>query len=994
MEMSKESGISVFNPNEENGNVYAKWTRWLRGLNLFLESKNITESKRKKAMLLHHGGFELQDIFYTIPGADTVADGEDPYVKTVDTLNAFFKPKVNITYERHVFRSLRQMEEETVAQYVTRLRQQAKNCEFKEEDAEICSQIVECCTSSEIRRRILEKSEITVKGALEIAQTIEAIEMQTKNIEGQAVARLTGYGRGQNKGIARDRETVCFRCGYKGHRYKDDRCPAKGRKCNKCGETGHFAGTCRAGDKTSMGRQGGWRQGKSVKELDERNDDGDDDGDDKYTFGLQSVGEVWALGNKTIDAKVGGIVLNLLIDSGTSCNIIDEETWKYCKTKKIRCVLNRNVTDKIYAYGQNKALELLGEFKCNLEIGDRKTRATFVVMKGKGKGIVGYKTAKELGILRVGLEAMVNCNERRYEDEKLFKGIGKLENFKLELPIDRSRPPVAQSLRRVPYKVRDQMQKQIQKLLEEDIIEEVEGPTAWVSLVVPIIKKKGELRLCIDMRRANEVIIRERYPLPVLDEILDTVKGNKWFSTLDIKSAYHQIELSEESRDITTFVTEMGLYRYKRLMFGISCAPEIFQRIMRAVLKGCEGTINFIDDILVCGKSKEEHDNRLKQVFRKLKEKGLTLNKEKCRFGKQEVIFMGFRISGMGYQPLQSKVEAVQKFRIPRTVEEIRSFLGLVNFCAQFIPDLATLSEPLRRLMKKDTKFIWGKEQEQSFGALKERLINAGTLGIYDKEANTRVIADASPVAVGCVLTQKDREGRWRVISYASKSLTECEKRYSQTEKEALALVYACERFYIWLYGIEFELVTDHKALEYIFAPKTKPNARVERWVLHLQQFKYKVVYEKGKTNIADALSRLSIEEKRERVINSGIDEQYVYWVATGAVPKAMTLEEIDYESGKDQLLRDVREAIETGDWNKMEKSRFRIMRNELCCSNNIVLRGARIVIPESLKRVTLQIAHEGHPGIVAMKNRLRSKVWWDGIDKDAERTVRACKGC
>lgn len=188
---------------------------------------------------------------------------------------------------------------------------------------------------------------------------------------------------------------------------------------------------------------------------------------------------------------------------------------------------------------------------------------------------------------------------------------------------------------------------------------------------------------------------------------------------------------------------------------------------------------------------------------------------------------------------------AIEKFRAPKTPEKVRSFLGLVNFCAAFIPNLATINEPLRKLTRKGIKFEWGKAQEIAFKELKEKLMNVKSLGIFDGKAQTRVIADANPVAIGMVLTQKGING-WKVIRYASRSLSDCEKRYSQTEKEALALVVACEKFHNWIYGIEFELVTDYKALECIFSPKSKPCARIERWVLRLQPYKYKVVYEKG----------------------------------------------------------------------------------------------------------------------------------------------------
>lgn len=182
-------------------------------------------------------------------------------------------------------------------------------------------------------------------------------------------------------------------------------------------------------------------------------------------------------------------------------------------------------------------------------------------------------------------------------------------------------------MQRLPFKVRDQVNKQIEDLLNRNIIERVEGPTEWVSPVVPIIKKSGEVRLCVDMRRANEAILRERYPLPIIEEILDAVRGCK--CTLDVKLAYHQIELYEECKHITTFVTEAGLFRYKRLMFGINCAPEMFQRIMRSILVSCEGATNFIDDIIVYGeKNGKKHDERLKRVLETFTRKRLSLNKK------------------------------------------------------------------------------------------------------------------------------------------------------------------------------------------------------------------------------------------------------------------------------------------------------------------------------------------------------------------------------
>lgn len=275
-------------------------------------------------------------------------------------------------------------------------------------------------------------------------------------------------------------------------------------------------------------------------------------------------------------------------------------------------------------------------------------------------------------------------------------------------------------------------------------------------------------------------------------------------------------------------MTRKGLFRYTRLMFGINCAPEIFQKLMEQILSGCEGVLNFIDDIVVYGPTKEIHDSRLRAVLDRIRKFGITLNKEKCKFGATEIDFYGHSLSAAGIKPKHDKVKAVKEFRAPTSAEEVRSFLGLANYVGKFIPNLATISEPLRRLTKKDVNFEWGAEQQLAFDTLKEQLTSDLLLGYYDVNCRTQVIADASPVGLVAVLVQFQMEDA-RIISYASRSLTGPELNYAHTEKEALALVWAVERYHYFLFGRSFELVTDHKALETLFGPKSKPCARIER---------------------------------------------------------------------------------------------------------------------------------------------------------------------
>ncbi|MCG8032064.1 MAG: RNA-directed DNA polymerase, partial [Candidatus Thiodiazotropha taylori] len=328
------------------------------------------------------------------------------------------------------------------------------------------------------------------------------------------------------------------------------------------------------------------------------------------------------------------------------------------------------------------------------------------------------------------------------------------------------------------------------------------GPCDWVSQVVCVPKSNGkDIRLCVDMRRANLAVKRERFPIPTIDKILQDLNQSCIFSKLDLRMGYHQIELHPESREITTFSTHKGLYRYKRLMMGISCAPEMYQKCIQQLIQHVDGAHNILDDIIVHGTSREEHDKRLIQVLGTLKDNGLTLNKDKCELNMSKLVFMGHVLSARGIGPAEVKVQAVQKAREPESAAEVKSFLGLVTYSSRYIPNFSTVSEPLRRLLKQNEPFIWGEEQRASFDKLKRLLANADTLGYYDVNAKTQVITDASPVGLGAVLVQ-EQEGGYRVICYASRSLTDIERRYSQTEKEALAIVWACERLHPYLYGI------------------------------------------------------------------------------------------------------------------------------------------------------------------------------------------------
>lgn len=659
---------------------------------------------------------------------------------------------------------------------------------------------------------------------------------------------------------------------------------------------------------------------------------------------------------------------------------------------------------KLYAYGSDKPLTVAGSFITDVRVKDKCVSAEFFVVEEVGQALLGHRTATELGLLKITVAAdlehvntVTSSNLKTSVVErfpKVFTGVGKLKDFQLRIPIDNTVEPVIQPIRRIPYHLREKIDRKLNELVDLDIIEPVDGPSQWISPVVVIPKKNGDIRLCVDMRRANQAVTRERYPIPTVDEVIQDLNQSTVFSKLDIRLAYHQIELTPDSRAITAFMTHKGVYRYKRLMFGINCAPEIYNKVMDQVFQGLAGVKNIFDDVFIHGATKGEHDKRLEDVLKRLQEKELTLNIDKCNFNMDNIELMGHMLSAHGIGVSQSKVDAVVQARRPESPSEVRSFLGLVNFVARFIPDLSTQAEPLHRLLHKDIKFKWGPEQDKSFNQLKQSLVDASNLSYFDLNAETQVIADASPVGLGAVLVQK-QNNEYKIICYASRSLTAIERKYSQTEREALGLVWACERFHMYLIGHDFELLTDHRPLQFIFSPKSKPCARVERWMLRMQPYKYTVRYIPGSENIADSLSRLLSESKqnneREKLNET---EEYIRLIAQESTPIAVKIDDIARMSRDDTDLKNIRQCLLSGDWNQLLNKQYLTVKQELSAVGDIVLRGTRLVIPREMREQILNLGHEGHPGIVLMKQRLRSKLWWPDMDKNIEQHCKSCYGC
>ena len=405
------------------------------------------------------------------------------------------------------------------------------------------------------------------------------------------------------------------------------------------------------------------------------------------------------------------------------------------------------------------------------------------------------------------------------------------------------------------------------------MISKVDAPTPWCAGMVVAPKKSahffgattmpahqpaGAVRICVDLKPLNQSVLREVHPLPKVDDTLAQLAGAKWFSKLDANSGFWQIPLSPESRLLTTFIIPSGRYCFNKLPFGISSAPEHFQKRMSKILAGLEGVVCQMDDVLVFGSDRAQHNARLLAVLKRIESAGATLNAQKCVFGVTSVNFLGHVIDQTGIRADPEKTLAIQQMKPPTTVPELRRFMGMVNQLGKFTPNLAQLSQPLRELLGKNSTWVWGPSQSEAFSLVKEELSKSTTLALYDPEAPTKVSADASSYGLGAVLMQ-ETESRWRPVAYASRSMSDTEQRCAQIEKEALAITWACEKFSDYILGKSITIETDHKPLVPLFGTKQldKLPPRVLRFRLHMDRFTCTILHVPGRDlHRADTLSR------------------------------------------------------------------------------------------------------------------------------------------
>lgn len=417
--------------------------------------------------------------------------------------------------------------------------------------------------------------------------------------------------------------------------------------------------------------------------------------------------------------------------------------------------------------------------------------------------------------------------------------------------------PVGQRFYRTSYQNQLFIKEEIQRLLDAGLI--VPSKSQWTSPVVVVEKKNGKKRLCVDYRKLNNVTKRDRYPLPRIDDMLETLSGCQWFSSLDLASGFWQVELSPKDREKSTFITRFGTFEFTVMPFGLCNAPATFQRLMDTVLRDIlwQFVVVYIDDINVGSKTFDEHLQHLEQVFLRLEQAGLKLSPEKCFFFKDKIPFLGHVVSREGIQTDPEKLRTIKEFPVPNDLTQLRGFIALASYYRKFVKGFSSIAEPLNRLLKKNTPYIWSKDQHDAFEKLKTCLMTPPVLAYPNFEKPFILYTDASTFALGAILSQKNENNRECVIAYASRTLNKHERNYSITELECLAVIWSVRHFHQYLHGQKFTVITDHAALRYLMN-LSNPVGKLGRWLMTLNGYELEIINRPGKLHSnVDTLSRI-----------------------------------------------------------------------------------------------------------------------------------------
>ena len=900
------------------------------------------------------------------------------------------------------------------------------------------------------KTRLLREHNLTLETAVSLVKALELADKRIQTLLTTNATSINAIGRKRprppskpqiNKRYKTQNPQARSRCGYCGNQHqlgRPDLCPAYQQKCSKCGMNNHFARVCRSRQKIDMIQQEQYDDIIDEEEAEMQSEHDDSGYAPELNIGTISVGQE----ERNVDSvrcrewteyiALNGKKINCKIDTGAECNVISNVVLKSVMTKPD--IKTSKV--KLKAYG-GTPISSLGVVNLECEVNGCRHNAEFHVVPFVARSILGLDSLMKLNLvnpiaavhqvvekssktvhtpspqapnpqfqkshlaegsgrdaekkIKNEIQKLVETHEEVFKEEK----IGCLTRAGSKIRLKTGAEPVQHAARKLAFSIHAEVKDELDRMQKLGVITKVDEPTEWVNSMV-VVKQPGKLRICLDPTDLNKWVMREHHHLPTPEETLSKITNARYFTKLDLKSGYWQLPLEENSSKLTTFNTPFGRYRYLRLPFGLNSANEIFQKRMSEKFEGFKGVLIIFDDILVFANTVEEHTARLKAVLDRCDEIGIKLNKKKCQFLCKEVKYIGHIITPEGLKPDPEKITAITQMPPPTDKKGIQRFLGMVTYLARYIPNLSEKTQHLRTILHKDKVFSWDFEQQKAFNDLKRALTEKSALAHYDVTKPVEIHTDACQVGLGACLLQDGKP-----VAYASRSLTETEKRYANIEKELLSVVFGLERFNQYVYGKHVHVYSDHKPLTPISQRPIHANpARCQRLLLRLQKYDYKLSYKPGKDHvIPDTLSRATIPSLTHDTVLETECELNVHMILETVKSSPSMREQLKIETAADRCLAKITEYILCG-WPENAKScdpyvtPYWSLRDELSIYDGLILYEDKIVIPKVLQKDILNKLHDTHQGRVRCKALARRGVYWRNINADIDNMVDKCEDC
>ncbi|UYV73811.1 K02A2.6-like [Cordylochernes scorpioides] len=903
-----------------------------------------------------------------------------PFDKLCGILLKHFNPKINIIYERFVFQKMDQKSGETISKYIIRLKEQAQRCNFGDVLQEsLRDRFVAGIIDTPTQKKLLQEEGLTFEGALDIALSAESADNDLHNLKRSEDAHLSPQH-------LHAINNPCKHCGKTNHLHYN--CFFKSANCRVCGRVGHISTICYKKDSSArkLPRNPKNTFNKFKKHVNDNNPSGS-----QNNLSLNNIN----LHPPLIETVyVNDIKLLAEIDTGAAITTLTKYLYfKYFKNVKL------NKCNTVLTGYRGSKIPILGKAKFDIKLRNvSRTIEILITNLNCSKFLLGRDFLNLFNISfnylhkldSFSIDSLLNDYESIFECKS-----DPIKGIKCHLDVKADFVPKFYKFRQVPFALKQLVENEIDKLVDLNILSPIDK-SECASPLVCVAKPNGQIRLCADFKKSlNPYLEDVKYPIPNIDSVLSNFQGKKLFTKLDLSKAYHQIEMDDISKKYLVVSTHKGLYKYNRLAFGIKTASEIFQKTMESFFSGIRDVYIYFDDILIASEDLESHLDILKKTLNILKENNFTINKNKCLFVKNEIEYLGHKINEFGIYPLKDKLACIKNCPVPKNITELKSFLGFLSFYSKFLPNLSDLAYPLYNLLKKNVKWSWNAGTDRSFNSCKNALDETTCLSHYSLNLPLILSCDASQVGIGATLSHL-KDGEERPVCFISRTLNVHERKYSQVEREGLAIVFAVNKLKNYLFGRKFTIYTDHKPLITIFGDKTNLPPlianRLHRWALTLSNYSFEIKYKKGKDNIIpDFLSRFPEFQEDNLEYNDGSGE--ILLLNTSIIDHVLVAHEIQL----DRTLFKLYKIIETGEVPSSPNDDlipylkriddFTILQECIFLEN-------RMVIPKSLHERVLQILHESHAGTNKMKMMARSSIWWPGMDSSIEIITKNCRTC